>query len=340
MSTDTPTSEHPIAAAAPADEPAPESRRRRSLLPILGVLVSIVALAGVVWWATKQEAPTFPSTAGQLTALIGAIGLYALATVVRAERWERLLKDEGAQPKRVDMYMLTVIGYMGNNVLPARAGDAIRVFLAAPRAETSKRTVVGTLVAERLLDVAVLLVLFIFVGYGLLGEVGGRSVELIAILAVAALVAALIGWRLIRNNERVHGALAPIASATLGLRKARHGSQLLGLTLLIWAIETGVWMSTGAAVGFNMDLIEGLYMVALASVFSMIPSGPGYAGTQDAAVATGVKALGGSGGTAVSYMLMLRFVIVVPITILGLILLVARYGGIKNLRAARADARS
>jgi hypothetical protein len=39
-------------------------------------------------------------------------------------------------------------------------------------------------------------------------------------------------------------------------------------------------------------------------------------------------------------MLMLRFVIVVPITILGLILLVARYGGIKNLRAARAEARS
>ena len=79
-----------------------------------------------------------------------------------------------------------------------------------------------------------------------------------------------------------------------------------------------------------------LIMVALASVFAMIPSGPGYAGTQDAAVATGVKALGGTGSTAVGYLLMLRFVIVVPITLLGLILLVTRYGGLKNLRAARA----
>ena len=70
---------------------------------------------------------------------------------------------------------------MGNNVLPARAGDAIRVVLMAPRANTSNRTVVGTLVAERLLDVAVLLVLFVVVGYGLLGEVGGNSVELIAV---------------------------------------------------------------------------------------------------------------------------------------------------------------
>ena len=134
--------------------------------------------------------------------------------------------------------------------------------------------------------------------------------------------------------------LAPLASATLGLRRAHHGLRLLGLTLLIWAIETGVWMATGAAVGFDMTVIEGLYMVALASVFSMIPSGPGYAGTQDTAVITGVKALGGSGSTALSYILMLRFVIVVPITILGLILLVVRYGGIKNLRAARAEARS
>ena len=185
---------------------------------------------------------------------------------------------------------------MGNNVLPARAGDAIRVVLMAPRANTSKRTVVGTLVAERLLDVAVLLVIFVVVGYGLLGEVGGNSVELIALVAIVGIARAGVGWRFIRRNEKLHGMLAPIARATLGLRKAHHGLRLLGLTLLIWAIEAGVWMSVGAAVGFRMNPIEGLYLVALASVFSMIPSGPGYAGTQDAAVAIGIKALGGTGG--------------------------------------------
>ena len=293
-----------------------------------------------MWWAVHQPAPDLPDTPAKIAALLGAIALYALATLVRGERWQRLLMDEGAKPHRKDTQALNVIGYMGNNILPARAGDAIRVFLAAPRANTSKRTVVGTLVAERLLDVAVLLIIFVVVGYGLLGQVGGNSVELIAIIAVVGIAAAAVGWRLVRNNERVHGILAPLASATLGLRRAHHGLRLLALTLLIWAIETGVWMATGAAVGFNMTVIEGLYMVALASVFSMIPSGPGYAGTQDTAVITGVKALGGSGSTALSYILMLRFVIVVPITLLGLILLVVRYGGIKNLRAARAEARS
>jgi glycosyltransferase 2 family protein len=209
----------------------------------------------------------------------------------------------------------------------------------APRANTSNRTVVGTLVAERLLDVAVLLVLFVVVGYGLLGEVGGNSVELIALVAIVGISAVGVGWRFIRRNEKLHGMLAPIASATLGLRKAHHGLRLLGLTFVIWGIEAGVWMAVGAAVGFGMTPIEGLYLVALASVFSMIPSGPGYAGTQDAAVAIGIKAIGGTGGVKVGYLLMLRFVIVVPITLLGLILMITRYGGLKKLRSMRAEAK-
>jgi uncharacterized membrane protein YbhN (UPF0104 family) len=316
------------------------ARRRPSRLSLLGIAVSVVALGAVVWWASKQQAPRLPHTPTELLALIGAIALYGVATVVRAERWQRLLEDEGAQPPRPDSYALTCIGYMGNNVLPARAGDAIRVVLMGPRARTSRITVVGTLLAERVLDVAVLVVLFVVVGYGLLGEVGGGKVEIIVAVAAALIVAAVVGWRLVRRNERLHALAAPLASATLGLRRAHHGLLLLGMTLVIWAIEAGVWMSVGAAVGFGMTPIEGLYLVALASVFSMIPSGPAYAGTQDAAVAIGIKALGGTGATAVAYLLMLRFVIVVPITLAGFILLVARYGGLSRLRGARAAARS
>jgi uncharacterized membrane protein YbhN (UPF0104 family) len=335
VSTESSTSEHPLTLAPAAPAPAP--RRRRSHLSLLGAVVSVVALGAVVWWASKQQPPRLPHTAGQILALVVAVALYALATLVRGERWQRLLRDEGATPSRGDTYALTAIGYMGNNVLPARAGDAIRVVLMAPRAATSRRTVVGTLVAERLLDVAVLVVLFVVVGYGLLGTVGGGKVELIVAAAVALAVAAAVGWRLVRRNERLHALVAPMASATLNLRRAHHALLLLGMTLAIWTIEAAVWISVGAAVGFHMGLLDGIYLVALASVFAMIPSGPAYAGTQDAAVAIGIKALGGTGGTAVAYLLMLRFVIVVPITLVGLILLILRYGGISKLRLARAE---
>ena len=331
MNTPTPAPER---AAPPPREP----RGVGSRLSWLGLGISLLAVAGVVWWASRQDPPELPSSGSELTALVGAVALYALATVVRSERWQRLLVDEGATPRRFDSYALTCVGYMGNNVLPARAGDAIRMVLMAPRAKTSKRTVIGTLLAERLLDVAVLVAIFVIVGYGLLGEVGGGSVEIIALVLVGLALATGVGYLGLRRNERMMEFVAPMASATLGLRRAHHGLLLLGLTVVIWAIEAGVWMSAAAAVGFGMDPIEGLYIVALASVFSLVPSGPAYAGTQDAAAILGIKALGGTGAQAVAYIVMLRFIIVVPITIVGLVLLAARAGGLGRLRRARLEA--
>jgi uncharacterized membrane protein YbhN (UPF0104 family) len=315
-----------------------EAGPRSRLLTWIGLAVSAIALAAVVWWASKQQAPQLPHTAGELGALAGAIALYALATLVRAVRWQRLLEDEGGAPAPADTLALTCVGYAVNNILPARAGDAVRAVLMAPRAGMSIRSVVGTLLAERLLDIAVLVVLFVVVGYGLLGEVGADKVEIVLLFVVALVLIGVIGWRLVRHNERVLAWVAPLASATLGLRRAHHGLPLLGLTLVIWAIETAVWMSAAAAIGFGMNPLEGLYIVALASVFSMIPSGPAYAGTQDAAAILGIKALGGTGEQAVAYIVMLRFVIVVPITIVGLVLVAVRYGGLRRLRTLGAEA--
>jgi hypothetical protein len=70
----------------------------------------------------------------------------------------------------------------------------------------------------------------------------------------------------------------------------------------------------------------------------MIPSGPAYAGTQDAAAIVGIKALGATGAQAVAYIVMLRFVIVVPITLIGLVLVAVRYGGLRRLRTLGAGA--
>lgn len=312
------------------------SGRLRTGASALGTVISVLAVAGVVWWALQQEPPQLPDTPAQVGALLAAILLYALVTVVRAERWHALLRADDATPPRSDSYALTVVGYAANNLLPARAGDAIRVVLMAPRAGTSKRTVLGTLVAERLLDIAVILVLFAVVGYGILGEVGGDSIGVVA--AVLGVLAALgaAAWLVLRGRSRVQAFVAPILSSTLGLR-SRLGLILLGVTLVIWGIEAAVWMAAGAAVGFTMDPIEGAYLVALASVFALIPSGPGYAGTQDAAAVIGIRALGGSGAVAVAYLVTVRFVLMVPITLAGLVLGAARYGGLRRLRAARAE---
>ena len=315
------------------DEPA-APRRGLSRLSLVGVAISVVAVAGVVWWALHQEPPQFPDSAAEWGALVAAVVLYALATLVRGKRWGSLLTAEGGEHGNADAHGLNVVGYTGNNLLPARAGDAVRVFLMAPRAAMSKKAVLGTLLAERLLDIVVIVTLFVIVGYFLLGEVGAGSLEWIALATAVVVIGGTAGIVLVRRNERLHGLARPILSSTLQLR-GRHGFSLLTLTLLVWALEAATWMSVGAAAGFGMNPIEGCYLVALASVFALIPSGPGYAGTQDAAAITGILALGGTHSQAVTYLILLRFVIVVPITLVGLGLLVWRYGGLGRLRASR-----
>ncbi len=305
-----------------------------SRLSLIGIAISVVAVAGVVWWALHQEPPQFPDSPGEWWALAGAIALYAVATLVRGERWRALLLAEGGHPSRLDAQALNTVGYATNNILPARAGDAVRVVLMAPLARMSMKSVLGTLLAERLLDIAVILTLFIVVGYGLLGEAGAGDVGWILLATLLFGAAAAGAVLIIRRNERMHEFMAPILSSTLQLR-SRHGIVLLGVTFVIWALEAGVWMSAGAAAGFPMDPIEGCYIVALASVFALIPSGPGYAGTQDAAAITGILALGGTHSQAVTYVILVRFVIAVPITIVGLTLIAVRYGGLRRLRPAR-----
>ena len=78
----------------------------------------------------------------------------------------------------------------------------------------------------------------------------------------------------------------------------------------------------------------------VASFFSLIPAAPGFVGTYDAAVLFSLKAFGVGGGTAVGVLVMVRFVVFVPVTLVGLLLVMTRYGGLKVLlrRERRAEA--
>ncbi|MEA2418616.1 MAG: glycosyltransferase 2 family protein, partial [Thermoleophilaceae bacterium] len=125
-------------------------------LALIQALVSLIALAAVVWWAAKQESPKFPSGGDAIAWLAAASVLYAVATILRGERWHWILAATGVRTRRSDCYALTTVGYMGNNVLPARAGEALKVVLLAGRCGSSKRTLLGSVVAERILDLVAL----------------------------------------------------------------------------------------------------------------------------------------------------------------------------------------
>ena len=91
-------------------EAPPEARSLRGLGSAVGVVISVVCLAAVVWWALRQGPPQFPHTAAEWGSLVSAIALYGVNTLVRSERWHRLLLDDGARPARADSYSITTIG--------------------------------------------------------------------------------------------------------------------------------------------------------------------------------------------------------------------------------------
>jgi len=301
-------------------------------------VISLVALAAVVWWASRQEAPTFPHEASSYLWLGAALLLYAVATLMRGERWYRILRLTGVRPSRTDSYALTVVGYMGNNVLPARAGEALKVVLLSGRCDASKRTVLGSVVAERILDLLALAVIFVVVVYGALSSSvlpTDRPVVMAGAGVLLLVVAGIALWFMRTHHvfDRARDWLRPLADSPRALL-GRGGALLLAGTFVLWAMEAAVYLAVAYAVDLDFSVTGALYLVALTNFVAALPAAPGSIGTFDAAVAFGARRLGASGSMAVTYMLLLRFVLYIPITIVGLVILVTRYGGWSRLRSA------
>ena len=267
-------------------------------LALIQAALSVVALGAVVWWAAHQDAPRFPDDGGALALMGLAGGLYALATLVRAERWHHILRLAGVPAARRDCYGLTTVGYMGNNVLPARAGEALRVVLLSQRAKAGKRSVMGTIVAERALDaVALGAILAVVVAFTLDRDVLPTDHPLLiggAIVGVAILMIA--GLEFLRRRGamvRVREMLRPLAHAPRAL-VGKEGAWLLGATFLLWALEGGVYLAVARAVNLDISVSGALYLVVLTNFVAALPAAPGSIGTFDAAVAFGARALGGA----------------------------------------------
>ncbi len=305
---------------------------------LLQAAFSLVALAAVVWWASHQESPQLPSDGGAIAWLVGALGVYALATLVRAERWHRILHMIGVKAGRPDCYALTTVGYMGNNVLPARAGEALRVVLLDARVGAGKRKLLGTIVAERLLDVVVLGLILVATAYGVLSDRDVLPTDrpvLVAGIGLLALVAGAGVFAVLRRRgalTRFRDFARPLAGAPRALL-GRDGAVLLAGTFGLWALEGGVYLAVAKAVELDISVSGAFYLVALTNFVAALPAAPGSIGTFDAAVAFGAKALGGAGGVVLSYLLLLRFILYVPITVVGLGIMVLRYGGWARLRS-------
>jgi uncharacterized protein (TIRG00374 family) len=131
--------------------------------------------------------------------------------------------------------------------------------------------------------------------------------------------------------DKFANAIRPVARASKIVGRP-EGAGLVAVTAVVWVLEGVVFWLVGQSLGLHIDLIGGTFLVVLASFFALIPAAPGYVGTFDTAVLFGLHALKVTGGNAVAFAVLVRFVMFVPITLVGLILLMTRHGGIRQLR--------
>jgi glycosyltransferase 2 family protein len=314
--------------------------RRRSL----GIVVSACALAAVTWWAARQPTPELPKTAHAWAQLAAAVALYAVATLVRGWRWHRILRGLGAGHRTSDAYALVTVGYFGNTVLPARGGELLRTVLLSQRSSAGKAEILGSIASERMLDAVSLVLLFAVLTFaGVAGAPMGRLPALVALAVIAGGAAVLWLYLRGRRNGRWDAFAARVRPLVRSGRPllGPTGVLLGGVSLVVWGIEATIFWLVAQSLALDLSLVDGAFLVVLSAFFALIPAAPGYVGTFDAAVVFGLKALHITGGAAVTFAILVRCVLFVPVTLTGLALFVLRYGGLRRVRAgAQVTSRS
>ena len=287
------------------------------------------------------------------TALATALAFLAAGLAVRVARWWWMLRAlEPALPLGACVRPF-VVSLAVNNTVPFRAGDVMRAFGFQGTLHSPPARVLGTLVIERALDAFVLLAFFFT---GLAGVAAGalpaafvRTGAVIGVAVLGAILALLVtprpmrrlaGWVLSRGplaQARWARALDQVAGQlfdTLALVQAPvRALQLVGLSVLAWALEGGAYASVAWALHTPVAPAGPWFSLATGTLATLLPSSPGYVGTFDYFAAAGLIAYGAPRAAAAANALLVHLLLWLPVTAFGGLLALV---GAPRRRAAAA----
>ncbi|MBI5029461.1 MAG: flippase-like domain-containing protein [Chloroflexi bacterium] len=300
----------------------------------LGLVISLVLLV-FVFYQTDPGKIVQSLQQAQYFYLIPGLALYFVGVAIRAVRWHFLLRSIKPIPNG-NLFRTVVIGYMANDILPARMGEIVRAYILGAQENVSKASTLVTIVVERIFDGLTMLT-FIVVASFLLhfaDETVTARIRLVAVLFVVAILALAVFAGMPRRTERIaEFFLKRLPSASLRERSTRIVHSLLeglgvlrspmdsitvfALSVLAWLFETAMYLVI--AVGFNITLPFPVFLLAcaFANLVTIAPSTPGYVGVFDAPVVYTLTLFGVDRDLATSYTLILHAALVLPVTLLG-----------------------
>ncbi len=260
---------------------------------------------------------------------------------MRAVRWKYLLLPLKRTAMK-NLFPSTIIGYMANNLLPARLGELIRAYVLGEKEQMEKSSVFATLVLDRLFDGFTVLVLLLLTLFLLKLPAGMAEAQkslqyggyitlafyLLVILVLAVLkiyttrAISMLGLVLKPLPERIGRKILPLASSFVeGIRLSSRPwdiAVLLSTSVVMWALS--VWTVDLTLRAFNIALpVTAAMFILILLVFAvMVPASPGYVGTYHAACVYGLMAFNLPKEEALSVALTVHAINFFPVTLLGL----------------------
>jgi glycosyltransferase 2 family protein len=274
-----------------------------------GLLIALTA-ASIALFVLVAHPRRLASSLASLppTAALTAVGATMAGVMLVAIRWRTILAARSIEAPAARLFAALTIGSAVNNVLPARAGDAVRVE-SAHRLTGAPRLAIGAaLLYERVLDGLVLAALvvtgalcthargpFLWVGIGLAG----------ALVVVLPLIPVF-------RTRRMLGAL--------------------GVSAGIWFAD--VVMYGALAHGFHLDVSLGalLLLVGAGNLALAIPGTAAGLGSFELVTLAGAHGIGVGGPSLAAFVLAAHAVIVLPTTLTGMVLARAALPGVLTAR--------
>jgi glycosyltransferase 2 family protein len=261
----------------------------------------------------------------------------AVHVALRALRWQLVFKPARRPPFGATA-KASIVGYLFNNILPARAGEAARIVALNEYAGTSRAEATATVVVERVFDVlSLLVILFLMVPW--LPEVSWlRSAAYLALvlaIGVACAIAVIVkfGERPVifalrplerlpfLDRNRVEYIAGNVVHGLESLRNVRHGLAVFACTMVSWIVlGVGFWL---LMLGFDLHIsaLAGLLVTIAVGLSFIVPSPPAGVGIFEAAGLAALSSYGISKSHGLAYVLVLHVVNVLPLIAAGLFVL-------------------
>ena len=337
--------ESPIMAGSVEDISEDRSWLSHKLLNVRTLFSFALAIGLIVFLFTRLDinvATTWSTilTADPLILLTGFLVYYS-AFWLRATRWKVLLQNAGhgrqdsekPLPSTNGLVEIIYLSWFVNCIVPAKLGDAYRSYLLKRNSGISFSSTIGTIFAERVVDLLVLFGLlgasFALVGQRLAsqGDVNLTLVMLFGAGMVLALIAGLIALRFFGHvvlrfvPQRFKTKFTQFRQGILHSFKRRSLPTVLGLTVVIWFLEAArLFFVTRSLDAHVVTLSAVIFIALLSSLLTTLPLTPGGAGVVEGAVTVALGLFLKDHNMAVSIAILDRLINYWSLVVGGLIL--------------------